>query len=136
MTFFKLQQAEKAERGQLDKTARGSVWCIRKTWWRVRTLIPFFFSSCAFLFYSWLLCYTLVLRTLVWCVTSFGVCLVPMAVSLKPFIKSQDRLWPSSRFQWSQIYRKSSKRSPSCSSVTGENSRCLCKCLSVSCGVH
>lgn len=47
------------------------------------------------------------------------VSLAPMAVCLKPSIRSQARWWPSSRFLSNLICRRSSRRFPSCSSVTG-----------------
>lgn len=54
------------------------------------------------------------------CIMCLCVCVVPMAVCLRPSIRSRVRWWPSSRFPWSPICRKSSRRFPSCSSVTGK----------------
>lgn len=54
------------------------------------------------------------------------VSLAPMAVCLKPSIRSRARWWPSSRFLSSLICRRSSRRFPSCSSVTGKKKTTSC----------
>lgn len=101
-----LQQAKEAERGQFDQTTRRSVWCVRKTGRRVSCQEGVFGQRNA----SWA-CSD--------CVLFVGV--APMAAFLKPFIRSRARWWLSSRFPWSRICRRSSRRFPSCSSVTGSD---------------
>lgn len=54
------------------------------------------------------------------------VSLAPMAACLKPSIRSRARWWPSSRFLSSLICRRSSRRFPSCSSVTGKKKTTSC----------
>lgn len=51
------------------------------------------------------------------------ISVAPMGVCLKPSTRSRVKWWPSSRFLSSQIYRKSLRRFPSCSSVTGKVKR-------------
>ena len=41
-----------------------------------------------------------------------------MAVCTRPCTKTRGRCWPSNRCRWIQTFRRSSRRSPSCSNVT------------------
>lgn len=117
--FLYWQQAKKAQWGQLDQTTRGSVWCARKTRWRVSYLKMQFPSACGIFFPVCCINGRILFALWMHLDVMLYVCLVPMAVFLKPFTRSRARWWLSSRFLWSLTCRRSSRRSPSCSNVTG-----------------
>jgi hypothetical protein len=48
----------------------------------------------------------------------FAISIDPMAAFIRPYTRSLARCWPLNKSQWTQICRRSLKKSPSCSNVT------------------